>query len=78
MRYWNIAAYLLHELFSLEEDGAAIEDTHFVCEIVARVLSSHFVFYSAYWDRLTRGVSMMVKRNLGVRVDLHMSTRGVV
>lgn len=49
---------------------AAIQETHFVCNIDVRVLSSDFVVYSACGNQLARGVSLLVKLSLDVKVDL--------
>lgn len=55
---------------SFDVDVAAILERHFVCDVVARVLSSDFIVYSAYGNQLARPVSLLVKRSLRVRVDL--------
>lgn len=42
----------------------------FVCNVHACVLSNNFVVYSAYWHRLTRDVTLLIKNTLDARVDL--------
>lgn len=64
------AARLFRDPFSFWIDVDAIEETHFVCEIDDRVLSSDFVFYSACRYVLTRSVFFLVKGTLVTSVDL--------
>lgn len=51
------AVGLLCDLLSFGVDVAVIQETNFVCDVDAHVLSSNFVVYSAYRDQLARSVS---------------------
>lgn len=62
----------LNDLLSFGVDIAASWN-----EVDARVLFSDFVFYLAYWDRLIRSVSLLVKHTLDAKVGLvHVEARG--
>ena len=77
MRDRSHASRVLRDLLSLNVDVAAIEETHFVCEADERVLSGDYVVFSAYGDRLARGVSLLVKRSLDAVVDIvHVGADG--
>lgn len=51
------SVHLLRSLLSLGLDVTAIQKTHFICEVEARMLSSDFV-YSEYVNQLARGDSL--------------------
>lgn len=51
MREQSKAARLLRDLLSFGVDVAANQETHFVSDIHAIVLSNDFLVYSAYWNR---------------------------
>lgn len=61
-------AHMLRDLLSFGVDLAAIQWTHFVCDVDASVLPNDFVVYSVYWDRQSRGVYLLLKRSLDARV----------
>lgn len=50
---------------------APIQETHLVCEVVARVLSRDFLISYAYENKLARDLSLLVKRTLGAEVNLN-------
>lgn len=61
---------LLRHLLSFGVDAAAIQRTHYICDVSARVSSSNFVVYSEYEDRQLRVIFLLVKRSQSTRVDL--------
>lgn len=63
---------------SIGVDVTTIQETHFVCDINAHVLSSNFVIYSAYMDQLASSVSLLVKHSLDVNVNHVHVDRGAV
>lgn len=76
LRGQSKAAFLLCDLLSFGVDMGVTEMPNFVCNVDACVLSNDFV-YSAYGNRQARGISLLVKRNLGTRVDLiHVDAGG--
>lgn len=58
------ATCLLRDLLSFGVNVAAIQETHFVCDVDACVLASDFLVYAAYGDRHASGVSLIVSRPL--------------
>lgn len=77
LRHRSKASLLLRGILSFSLDVAAIADTLFVCDVDARMLAREFVVYSTHRDQQARGVSLLEKRTLGVRVDLlHVDADG--
>ena len=64
------ASRVLRDLLHLKADVITLQETHFVCQADERVLADDFVVYSAYGDRTSRGVSLLVKRSLGATVNV--------
>ena len=64
------AARVLGDLRDLEVDIAALQETHFICRSDEHVFDSDYVVVSSYGDYLSRGVSLLVKRSLGARIDV--------
>ena len=64
------AARLLEDLGDLKVDIAALEETHFICRADEHVLDRDYILVSSYGDRTSRGVSVLVKRSLGARIDV--------
>lgn len=75
LRDWDKAARLFRDLLSFGVDVTTIEETQFVCETDACVLSSEFVVHSGYGDQRDKGVFLLVKRTLGTKMDVSMSMR---
>lgn len=48
------AVLLLPDLLSFDVNVAAVQVTHFFCDVGARVLSRNFIVYSAYGDSLVQ------------------------
>lgn len=44
-------------------DVTTIQETHFAYDVDARVVSSDFVVYLVYREKLSRGVFLLVKRS---------------
>lgn len=66
----------LRDLGLVGVSAAAIPETHFLCNVDARVLSSDFV-YSVYEDKRSGGVSLLVKSSLNARGDFfHVNVLG--
>ena len=63
-------AHLLSDLSNLYVNVAAVQETHFICEVDCRVLENDFVVYSAFGSRLSAGVSLLVGRSLDAIVDV--------
>ena len=63
MRDRGRASRVLRDLVHLKADVISLQETHFVCAADERVLKDDFVVYSAYGDRLSRGISLLVKRS---------------
>lgn len=58
-------------------DVVAIQETHYVCDVNAIVMSNEFVVSSAYREQLSRGVSLLVKCSLDTRVGIvHLGVEG--
>ena len=64
------ASRVLRDLLNLKADVVALQETHFVCQADERVLADDYVVFSAYGDRHSRGVSLLVKRSLGASVNV--------
>ena len=61
---------LLGDLSNLSVDIAAVQETHFICEVDARVLEEDYVVLSAFNDRCSTGVSLLIGRSLNVDFNL--------
>ena len=61
---------LLGELKTLGVDVAAVQETHFTCGADCRVLESDFNVFSAYGNRTSVGVSLLVGCSLDADVDV--------
>ena len=61
---------LLAELKNLRVNVAAVQETHFTCDAVCRVLESDFNVFSAYGRRTSAGVSLLVGRSLDADVNV--------
>ena len=70
LRNSGSAARVLGDLRDLEVDIAALQETHFICRSDEHVFDSDYVVVSSYGDYLSRGVSLLVKRSLGARIDV--------
>lgn len=70
LRERSKAARLLRDLLSFGVDVVAIQETRFVCDVDASVVSNEIVVYSAYGSRRVRGVSLLVKRCLDAKVGI--------
>lgn len=64
------AARLLRHLLTFGIVVAAIQETHFIWEVDARVLPSNFVVYSVYGNRLAKCVSLVDKGTFDANVEL--------
>lgn len=64
------AASLYHDLVSFRVDVTMIQETDFVYNVGACVLSRNFVFYLAYGVQLAKCVSLLVKCSMDMRLDL--------
>ena len=63
-------ARLLGELKNLNEDVAAVQETHFICAVYCSVLGNDFNVFSAYGSRSSAGVSLLVRRSLDADIDV--------
>lgn len=59
-------------------DVDAIQETQFVCNVDARVLSDDFVVYLAYGNRLAKGVPLLDKRSLEASLLLSIDTWSII
>ena len=59
---------MLGELKYLRVDVAAVQEAHFICAAVCRVLENDFNVFPAYGS--SAGVSLLVKRSLDADVDV--------
>ena len=66
----QVCACLLSELKNLSVKVAAMQVTHFICDVDCRVLESDFNVFSAYGCRTSVGVYMLVGRSLDADVDV--------
>lgn len=73
---WGIrAACLLRHLFFF--GVAAIQKIYFLCNVEVCVSSGDFVVHSTYENRLAKGVSLLVKHNMDMRLDIvHVDAGG--
>ena len=63
-------AHLLAELSKLCVYVAAVQETHFTCEVDCHVLEDDFVVYSAFGSHLSSRVSLLVGRSLDAIVKI--------
>ena len=55
---------------------AAVQETHFVCEVDCKLLKHDFVVYSAFGSRFGAGVSLLVGRSLDAIVNVFFAGDG--
>ena len=63
-------AHLLGELSHLNVHVAAVQETHFTCAADCLVLENVFVVLSAYGNRSSAGISLLVRRSLDADVNV--------
>ena len=56
-------------------DVAAVQETHFICEDV-EVLANDYVIFSAFGQRLSAGVSLLVRGSFHADVNVVFSGEG--
>ena len=66
----SVRTCLLNSLSNLCVDVAAVQETHFVCEVDCRVLKDDFVVYSAFGSRFGAEVSQLVGCSLDAIVNV--------
>ena len=70
MRTASRASQILAELSRHHVDIAAVQETHFTSEEDSRLLAQSYHIYSAYGESNSRGVSILMNRDLNARVDV--------
>ena len=69
-------SHFLGELWNLNVDVAAVQDTHFTYAADCRVLEDDFVIFSAYGSRSSIEVSLLVGRSLNADANFDFADDG--